>query len=72
MANDSVSIAISEALEYLQRLGGEALYSPDEIEKIIRASFLTLRATEDEKKILDRGIQGLIERAAGRASGTGE
>lgn len=72
MANDSVSIAINEARRQLESLGRQALYTPDEIEKIIRASFVALRATEEERDVLEKGILSLIERAAQRAKDLGD
>ncbi len=71
MVNDSVSIATNAAKEQLESLGIQALYTPDEIEKIIRASFAILRVTEEEKAVLERGIMSLIERAAQRAKELG-
>ena len=71
MVNDSVSIATNAAKKQLEALGSQALYTPEEIEKIIRASFAILRATEEEKGVLERGIMSLIERAAERAKELG-
>lgn len=71
MVNDSVSIAANAAKQQLDALGSQALYTPHEIEKIIKASFMSLRATEDEKVVLERGILSLIDRAAERAKELG-
>ncbi len=66
MATDSVSIAISEATRYLEELGGSALYTRDELEKIIKASFVSLRASEVDREVLHKGILTIINMAAGR------
>ena len=66
MATDSVSIAISEATRYLDELGESALYTRDELEKLIRASFVSLRASETDRDVLQKGILTIIDRAASR------
>lgn len=66
VATDSVSIAISEATRYLDELGESALYTRDELEKLIRASFVSLRASEPDRGVLQTGILTIINRAASR------
>jgi len=66
VATDSVSIAISEATRYLDEMGASALFTQDELEKIIKASFVSLRASEADKDVLQKGILAIINRAAGR------
>lgn len=66
VATDSVSIAISEATRYLDELGESALYTRDELEKLIRASFVSLRASEVDRGKLETGILTIINRAASR------
>jgi len=66
VANDSVSIAISEATRYLDELGASALFTRDELEKIIKASFVSLRASESDRSVLQTGILTIINRAADR------
>lgn len=66
VATDSVSIAISEATRYLDELGESALYTRDELEKLIRASFVSLRASEADRGVLQTGILTIINRAASR------
>jgi hypothetical protein len=68
MATDSVSIAIGEAIKYLDELGSSALFTKEELEKIIRASFASLRASEHDREILQNGILTLINRASDRVS----
>jgi hypothetical protein len=66
VATDSVSIAISEATRYLDEMGASALFTQDELEKIIKASFVSLRASEADKDVLQKGILAIINRAAVR------
>ncbi len=68
MATDSVSIAIGEAMKYLDELGSSALFTKEELEKIIRASFASLRASESDRQVLQNGILTLVNRASDRIS----
>jgi hypothetical protein len=66
VATNSVSIAISEATRCLDELGESALYTRDELENLIRASFASMRASEVARNKLHEGILTIINRAASR------
>jgi hypothetical protein len=66
VATNSVSIAISEATRCLDELGESALYTRDELESLIKASFASMRASEAFRSKLNEGILTIINRAASR------
>jgi hypothetical protein len=66
LPKDSLEIAKSEATKYLNGLGDEALFSEDEIFRILAAAFTALRRGESDKETLNKGIIELIDSAAAR------
>ena len=66
LPKDSLEIAKNEAIMYLNALGDEALFSEDEVFKILAAAFTALRRGESDKETLNKGILELIDAAATR------
>ena len=66
LPKDSLEIAKSEASRYLNALGDEALFSEEEIHRILAAAFTALRRGESDKEILNKGILDMIDSAAAR------